>query len=76
MGPGDFSTTLEFTWTRLLYSLNTLSLAPSRSMFVQWGLIREGFLRRCMVPERVAQFRQKGQPRTLPPAPTCQTTPV
>lgn len=46
---------------------------------VHWGLIRKGFLRRSMTPERgalVSQFRQKAQPVTLPQAPTCQTTAV
>lgn len=64
MGPSGFSSTLELTWTWLLNSTNTLTLVPSGRMCMQWGLIREGFLRRCTVPEREAQFRQKAQPMT------------
>lgn len=64
MGPTSFSPTLEFTRTWLLNSPKTLTLVPSGRMCVQWGFIREGFQRRCTVPEREAQFRQKVQPMT------------
>lgn len=42
-----------------------------------WGLIREGFLRRSMTPDRgvlIPWFRQKAHSVTLPLAPPCQTT--
>lgn len=64
MGPTSFSSTLEFTRTWLLNSPKTSTLVPSGRMCVQWGFIRKGFLRRCTVPEREAQFRQKVQPMT------------
>lgn len=64
MGPTSFSSTLEFTRTWLLNSPKTSTLVLSGRMCVQWGFIREGFLRRCTVPEREAQFRQKVQPMT------------